>query len=112
MSKEDDNPPSPNTVQKNAMDKLQGLDQDNQKQKPGHPRRSIVPDEDRNKGGNQNSISIWMKVKHIDDFNAVRASGVRYPYSVFFNGQNRKGCYIGCFPKNDGAGWIQRCEDR
>ena len=53
-----------------------------------------------------------MKVKHIDDFLAIRASGERYPYSVFLKGQNRKGCYYGCFTKKNGSGWIQKCEDR
>ena len=108
---EDDNPPSPNTVQKKAMDKLNGLDLVTKKT-GSNPRRSSVADEDKKKRGKQTSISIWMKVKHIDDFLAVRESGVRYPYSQFLKSQVRKGCYYGCFTKNDGTGWIQRCEDR
>ena len=105
----EDTPPSPNTVKKAAIAKLQGVLQPVVK---GNVKRATIPEEQKKKEGKQVAISIWMKVKHTDDFIAIRDDpSIRFPYAEFFK-QMRKGTYYGCFTKNDGTGWITKCEDR
>ena len=110
MSNEE-TPLSPNAVKEAAVNKLQGMLPPG-KTKGSHPRRAAIPEEEKKRAGKQTSISIRMKVLHIDDFIAIRDDpSIRFPYAEFFK-KTRKGAYMGCFTKNDGTGWIKKCEDR
>ena len=110
MSNEE-TPLSPNAVKEAAVNKLQGV-LPPVKKKGSNPRRTSDPEELKKRSGKQTVISIWMKVLHIDDFIAIRDDPhTRYPYAKFFE-KVRKGAYMGCFTKNDGTGWITKCEDR
>ena len=85
---------------------------DRWRKKKTNPRRSSVPEEEKKRIGKQTAISIWCKVKHIDDFIQIRDNpSIRYPYAEFFKCV-RKGAYWGCFTKKNGTGWFQKCEDR
>ena len=109
MSKE--KPLSPKAIREEAIRILQG-EFGTVKKKGCHPRRATIPEEEKKRAGKQTSISIWCKVKHIDDFIAIRDDpSIRFPYAEFFK-KTRKGAYMGCFTKNDGTGWIQKCEGR
>ena len=110
MSNEE-TPLSPNAVKEAAVNKLQGV-LPPVKKKGSNPRRASIPAEQKKKDGKQTSISIWMKVLHIDDFIAIRDDpSIRFPYAEFFK-KTRKRTYWGCFTKKDGTGWITKCEDR